>query len=105
MNSSSLAGFASVNVLSDVGLYAGPPVFSGDEFMSFIASWMSCGDGIVVKSNNVFAQRRVRWNINTMFVSDESVTVIFPVRVIRFESDFGVFVVLMAFDARKSLFH
>jgi hypothetical protein len=40
-----------------------------------------------------------------MFVRDESMTMVFPVEVIRFKSDFGVFVVLMVFYARKSLFH
>jgi hypothetical protein len=56
MNSSLLAGFASVNVLSNVGLYVGPPVFSGDEFVGFVTSWMSSGNGVVMKSNDIFAQ-------------------------------------------------
>ena len=65
-----LASDAAVCVFSNVRLDVGPPVVSGDQLLGLIATWMSCGNGIMVSSNNIFAKFFVFGDIDAFLPLD-----------------------------------
>ena len=65
-----LALNTTVRVLSDVRLDIRPPVVSGDEFLSFVAAWMSGSDGVVMRSNDVFAKLFVSGDVEAFLPFD-----------------------------------
>src|SRR5882762_8564403 len=81
-----LAQVASSNVLLDLSLHAWPPVVSGDVFLGFPSSWMSCGNGIVVFADNVCAKLRVSRDIKSVFVGNLSMSIINPVFIMHVQS-------------------
>jgi hypothetical protein len=92
----SLTGFASINVLSDVGLDSRPPIVPGDEFLGFVSSQMSCRDAIMMFSDDVFSKSLVSWNVDPMFPCDHSFLVLLPVLLLVLQHSFynSIFCVL-----------
>ena len=81
-----LAKVASSNVLLDLSLHAGPPIVSGDVFLGFPTSWVSCGNGIVVFADYVCAKLGVSGNIKSVFIGNLSVSIVNPVFIVRVQS-------------------
>ena len=79
MNFGSLTGFTTVNVMVDLSLDSWPPIILSDQLSCLVLSWMTCGCGVVVFLDNVCAKGVVRRYVNTLFVGNESLSMVFKV--------------------------
>ena len=69
-NLSFLASNATVGIFPDIGLDIRPPVVSGDEFLSFVAAWMSGSDGVMMCSNDIFTKFFVLGDVESFLPFD-----------------------------------
>ena len=69
-NLSFLASNATVGIFPDIGLDIGPPVVSGDEFLGFIATWVSCCDSIMMGLNDIFMKCFAFGNVDSFLPFD-----------------------------------
>src|SRR5882762_99188 len=97
-----LAQVASSDVLLDLSLHAWPPVISGNVFLGFPSSWMSCGNSIVVFADNVCAKLQVSGDIKSVFVGNLSMSIINPVFIVHVQSFECLSVVLISMQVSKS---
>ena len=65
-----LASNTAICVLPDVGLDVRPPIVSSDEFLHLVPSWMSRGDGVMMRSDDVFSKFFVFWDIDAFLPFD-----------------------------------
>ena len=72
MNLCFLASNTTICVFSDVRLDIGPPIISGNEFLGFVTTWVSGGDGIVMCPNDVFAKFFVFGDVESFLPFDRS---------------------------------
>ena len=73
---STLTSFTSLYISLDICLYAWPPVVPCNEFLSFVPSWMSCSDRVMIKPNDLFSKPFTVRDIEPMFPCDKIIFVV-----------------------------
>ena len=73
----SLACFTAINICSNIRLDLRPPIIPSDQFLSFKTAGVSCGDGSMVKMDDLLPKYWIFGYIDSMFPSYE-LTIVRP---------------------------